>query len=59
MKLSKEQYEMLERLDEWLDAWKKENSNPNKRKSHYYTIKKIKSIIIQLVQKPEKSERKI
>ena len=36
---------LLERIDEWFDAWKRENKNPNKRKSHTYTKLKIRFII--------------
>jgi len=36
---------MLSRIDEWFDVWKRENKNPNKRKSHVYTMMKIRFII--------------
>lgn len=42
---NKETDKMLERMDEWFDAWKRENKNPNKRKSHIYTKLKIRFLI--------------
>lgn len=35
--------EALERIDEWFDAWMRKNENPNKRKSHIYTLQQIRA----------------